>query len=158
MQTVLQSAYPGAMSSKLLSPNLALSRTIRTPSRQQHGSPGAGASLQDGVSRATGPALRILLLAVWVAASPGAYAQAVTEPSRGQLLYTTHCIACHSTQVHWRNDRRVTHWQSLLVQVRRWQAQAQLQWSDADIAAVARHLNDTVYKFGDTTARLAPPG
>lgn len=25
--------------------------------------------------------------------------------SRGELLYSTSCIGCHSTQVHWRNKR-----------------------------------------------------
>jgi mono/diheme cytochrome c family protein len=23
--------------------------------------------------------------------------------NRGERLYTTHCIACHSTQMHWRD-------------------------------------------------------
>jgi cytochrome c len=35
---------------------------------------------------------------------------AAAEPSRGQLLYETHCIACHSTQVHWRDQHVVRDW------------------------------------------------
>lgn len=68
-------------------------------------------------------------------------------PGRGQLLYETHCIACHGLQMHWRAQRLVTDWPQLLAQVRRWQGTAQLQWSDADIDAVARHLNDTLYRL-----------
>jgi hypothetical protein len=31
--------------------------------------------------------------------------------------------------------------------VRRWQAAAQLRWSDEDITEVARHLNQRYYRF-----------
>ena len=84
----------------------------------------------------------IAILRVTLAALPSAqaqgYAQAPATPtqppaSRGQLLYATHCIACHTTQMHWRDQRVVSDWAGLLAQVRAWQARAQLQWSDADI-------------------------
>jgi len=67
--------------------------------------------------------------------------------TRGQLLYDTHCIACHTTQMHWRDKHIVTDWAGLLAQVRRWQAAAKLDWSDEDIEAVARHLNDSIYRL-----------
>ena len=86
------------------------------------------------------------MFALWCAgASPAAWAQ-----SRGELLYNTHCVACHNTQVHWREGKLVSDWPSLLAQVRRWQAADRLRWSDEDIEGVARYLNDTVY-------RLPPP-
>jgi mono/diheme cytochrome c family protein len=69
-----------------------------------------------------------------------AYAQ-----SRGELLYTTHCAACHSTQMHWREKKQVRDWPGLRAQVRYWQAQAMLAWSDDDIGLVARYLNDAYY-------------
>jgi len=90
-----------------------------------------------------------LLVATLALAGP-ALAQPATTPAapgRGQLLYETHCIACHGIQMHWRAQRLVTDWPQLLTQVRRWQGTAQLQWSDADIDAVARHLNDTLYRL-----------
>lgn len=68
-------------------------------------------------------------------------------PSRGELLYTTHCIACHATQMHWRDKRLAVDWPSLVGQVRRFQGVAQLQWTEEDIREVARHLNDTIYRF-----------
>jgi mono/diheme cytochrome c family protein len=66
---------------------------------------------------------------------------------RGAMLYQTHCIECHTAQMHWRERRLARDWPTLRMQVRRWQAVARLDWSDADIDAVTRHLNDTVYRF-----------
>lgn len=80
-----------------------------------------------------------------------AAAQTAPAPSRGQLLYGTHCVECHNTQVHWRDGKLATDWGSLKVQVRRWQARALLDWSEPDIVAVARHLNDTIYRYPQTT-------
>lgn len=87
---------------------------------------------------------------------------AQSSASRGQLLYDTHCIACHSAQVHWRDQRLATDWASLTLWVRRWQASAYLSWSDQDVADVALHLNALYYRFpqraGSTTLGLARPG
>ncbi|MBP6252310.1 MAG: cytochrome C [Rubrivivax sp.] len=78
---------------------------------------------------------------------------AAAEPSRGQLLYDTHCIACHSTQLHWREKRVVQDWPGLLVEVGAWQARAQLRWSAADIEAVAAYLNQTLYRLPSAPTR-----
>lgn len=77
----------------------------------------------------------------------------VQAPDRGRLLYETHCIACHGTQMHWRDKRVVQDWASLLGQVGAWQARAKLGWNTADIRAVAEHLNATIYKLGDAPVR-----
>jgi hypothetical protein len=82
--------------------------------------------------------------------APSAQAQ-----SRGELLYSTHCIACHTSQMHWRDKKQVTDWKSLTAQVRRWQATAQLQWSDDDILEVARHLNERFYHLEQTSDRVS---
>jgi len=79
-----------------------------------------------------------------LALAAGATSVAADE-GRGKLLYETHCIACHTTQLHWRAKRQASDWSLLLAQVTRWQAEARLGWSPADIEAVARHLNETVY-------------
>ena len=90
----------------------------------------------------------MLAALVLVAATFGdALAQPVESPSRGQLLYETHCIACHSSKVHWRAKRLATDWASLKVQVRRWQAVQALGWSDADITDVASYLNILFYRY-----------
>ncbi|RZL92736.1 MAG: cytochrome C [Variovorax sp.] len=67
--------------------------------------------------------------------------------SRGELLYSTHCIACHTAQVHWREKKLATDWNSLKLQVRRWQAVAALGWSEEDVVDVTRHLNERFYGF-----------
>jgi mono/diheme cytochrome c family protein len=78
-------------------------------------------------------------------------AVADTQPKgdapRGELLYSTHCIACHSAQIHWRKKKLATDWVSLNAQVRRWQGVAGLVWSDDDVAEVARYLNARYYHY-----------
>lgn len=76
-----------------------------------------------------------------------ASAQGAAQPSRGELLYTTHCIACHTTEIHWRQKKLAVDWESLERQVRRWAGNAGLAWTDADIAEVARYLNATYYRY-----------
>lgn len=88
---------------------------------------------------------RLLLGATLLACAAGAAAQ--PTPNRGQLLYANHCSECHTTQMHWRAKRLAQDWTSLRGQVRRWQGEARLQWTDEDIEAVARHLNETIYQF-----------
>jgi hypothetical protein len=56
----------------------------------------------------------------------------------GELLYGTHCVARHTTQMHWRNDWQAFDWDSLKFQVREWRGNAGLAWNDADIAEVSR--------------------
>jgi mono/diheme cytochrome c family protein len=80
-----------------------------------------------------------------------AAAQTAPNPSRGQLLYGTHCVECHNTQVHWRDGKLATDWISLKAQVRRWQARALLDWSESDIVAVTRHLNEHIYRYRQST-------
>lgn len=67
--------------------------------------------------------------------------------TRGELLYSTHCVTCHTTQVHWRDNKQAYDWDSLKFQVRRWQGITGLQWSDADVTEVSRYLNETIYRY-----------
>ncbi len=102
-----------------------------------------------------------LTLATVAASAQSAPAGTVVVPlSRGQALYTTHCIACHDAQVHWRDARRATDWESLKREVRRWQTASALAWSEADVVQVARYLNDTFYRHpqtSDLVGRLSRP-
>lgn len=67
-------------------------------------------------------------------------------PSRGELLYSTHCIACHNEQIHWRDKKLVTNWQSLRSEVRRWQEAMALGWSRDEVDEVARYLKAVYYR------------
>ncbi len=78
-----------------------------------------------------------------------------TPPSRGELLYANHCIACHTQQMHWRDKRLVTDWATLNAQVALWQERGTLGWTGDDIQAVAAFLNDSVYRFPREDRALA---
>jgi mono/diheme cytochrome c family protein len=89
----------------------------------------------------------------------GLFAQAhAAAPSRGELLYTTHCIACHSTQMHWRDQRLATDLGSLKHQVRLWQGRAMLSWTEDDIDEVTRYLDQRIYRFGRTQGARSGAG
>lgn len=72
-------------------------------------------------------------------------AQPTVDGQLGQLLYSTHCNACHTERMHWREKRLVSDWTSLRSQVRRWQEFAGLGWRNEEIDAVARYLNGLYY-------------
>lgn len=101
---------------------------------------------------------RILPLCFVLLAWAGSAAGQPRDPSRGALLYSTHCIACHTEQMHWRTLRRARDWDTLKAQVRRWQGEQRLQWSEEDIEAVAAHLNDTIYRFPRPDGQASRPG
>jgi len=75
------------------------------------------------------------------------YAQEKQSDSRGELLYSTHCNTCHTSQVHWREQKLVTDWNSLVNQVRRWQSISGLSWREEEISAVAHYLDAVYYQF-----------
>ena len=95
-----------------------------------------------------------LACAALASLSSVACAQAPPSVTRGELLYSTHCVTCHTTQMHWRNDRQAFDWDSLKFQVRRWQGNAGLAWNEADIAEVSRYLNETIYHYPQLNDRV----
>jgi mono/diheme cytochrome c family protein len=87
-----------------------------------------------------------------------ALAQGKTPPSRGELLYTTHCIACHNTQLHWRDGKLATTWPRLKAEVDRWQRSTGLGWRDEEVTEVARYLNTRYYHFPAPALSRSKPG
>lgn len=106
-------------------------------------------------------ALALLLLPLVPALPPAAQAPAVpppaaqppAAPARGELLYTTHCVACHTREVHWRARRVARDWSSLTAETQRWQRNLGLGWSDDDVDEVARYLNTTIYRFPEQAGK-----
>jgi len=96
-------------------------------------------------TRAGFPAL--LALAVWFVAAGTASAQVRAPQARGELLYSTFCVECHTTQMHWRDKRIATDLPGLRAQVRRWQGNIGQNWEQKDIDEVTNHLNRTYYKL-----------
>ncbi len=91
-----------------------------------------------------------VIAGIGLLASVTALAAPAKAPTRGELLYANHCIACHTEQVHWRDQRLAKNWQGLVHQVRRWQTNTGLRWSDDDIQAVSHYLNARYYRFPPT--------
>jgi len=85
-----------------------------------------------------------------------AYGQGKHSVTRGQLLYSTHCIACHTSQIHWREKKLVTDWGGLVMQVRHWQAISGLNWTEDEIADVAHYLNSAYYRYKNTAQSRNP--
>lgn len=71
----------------------------------------------------------------------------MADGQRGRLLYETACVACHTTQAHWRDKRVVRSWSKLLGEVTRWQQNAGQSWGANEIVDVAAHLNERFYKL-----------
>lgn len=98
----------------------------------------------------------VSLLVVW----SSAFSQSVpgTDALRGEQLYTTHCVYCHTSQVHWREKKIAKDWASLITQVRRWQSNAGLGWSEDEILEVGRYLNHRYYHFAEKERRASLSG
>jgi mono/diheme cytochrome c family protein len=94
-------------------------------------------------------AVALLVAAAAEAQSAGAW------PLRGELLYQRHCGACHSEQMHWRNKKLATDWDTLKGEVARWQATDKLGWSELEIVDVARYLNETIYRYPQTSHQVS---
>ena len=67
--------------------------------------------------------------------------------SRGRLLYENHCIACHISQVHIRENRKAKN----LIELKHWVIKRsraiQLDWGDDEFDAVTLYLSERYYKF-----------
>ncbi|MGC1175652.1 cytochrome C [Polaromonas sp.] len=83
------------------------------------------------------------------------HAQTKTDAQRGELLYSTHCIGCHNTQIHWRDRKAANNWASLKAEVERWQKISGLGWREEDVTDVARYLNALYYRFPEPPANAA---
>jgi len=94
------------------------------------------------IRRALFAAVFLLYASLAVADKPRTY-----DEGRGELLYSTHCVACHNSQVHWRDKKLAMDWSSLLLQVRHWEGFSRLGWTDDDVLAVARYLNTMHYRY-----------
>ena len=97
---------------------------------------------------------RLMAFSVLAVSSALSHSQVPPAQTRGGLLYNTHCVSCHTTQMHWRHNKQAIDWDSLKVQVRRWQGNAGLQWGDADIDEVSRYLNETIYRYPTPADRV----
>jgi cytochrome c2 len=76
-------------------------------------------------------------------AGPGSAADA----QRGRLLYENHCMVCHTSVAHIRDDRRVVTPVELRGQVTRWSTHLELPWQAEERDDVTAYLNERYYRF-----------
>ena len=93
--------------------------------------------------------LVMIVCLLWTAGTLAYAAPGYSQPL-GESLYSTHCVACHNKVIHWREKRLATDWHSLKYQVRRWQSNIGLDWSEDEITDVTRYLNGAYYHFPAT--------
>ena len=72
-------------------------------------------------------------------------ASAGTE--RGRLLYENHCMNCHASTVHIRNQRNSKTPAEMRAWILRWSGEQKLNWSEEELADVYQYLNKRYYKF-----------
>lgn len=89
----------------------------------------------------------VCLLAVLWGQAGFAAAATPADTVRGELLYSTHCIGCHSTQLHWRDRKAARNWAGLKGEVERWQKTSGLGWGEDEVTEVTRYLNRLYYRF-----------
>jgi hypothetical protein len=87
------------------------------------------------------------------AAGPNGTTSDANVPSRGQLLYENHCMVCHESQLHVREDRRATSGAAVEDQVRRWSGEQKLEWDEEDVSDVTGYLLHRYYRFGADSLR-----
>lgn len=88
------------------------------------------------------------MFALGVASASGAE-ESIRVASRGEMLYSLHCIACHNKEIHWRDKGAVKNWPSLVKEVDRWQKIGRLGWDNADVVETARYVNRLHYRFAE---------
>ena len=89
--------------------------------------------------------------AILILASHTAMAQDKAPQALGELLYSTFCVSCHTTQMHWRDKKIARDLPGLRAQVLRWQTNVGQKWDRSDVDEVVNYLNRTFYKFPGAT-------
>ncbi|MCW8911029.1 MAG: hypothetical protein OQK76_10480, partial [Gammaproteobacteria bacterium] len=71
-----------------------------------------------------------------------------TSVTHGEQLHNDKCLACHTTQIYSRDDRRVKTLQALSNQVNNcMKGPAKAEWTEIETNSVINYLNQKFYKF-----------
>jgi len=92
--------------------------------------------------------MRVLtVLAYGLLAATGATRSLAADDSRARTLHDKHCFACHGTEMYTGKKRKVESFPALESQVRRCETVVEGRWSNEEISAVTRYLNNRFYHF-----------
>jgi mono/diheme cytochrome c family protein len=96
-----------------------------------------------------------LVIFLSVMALATARADAKPDFAHGRQLHAARCTGCHGamtggdgTTLYTREQRLINSKGELTAQVRHYQSELKLNWSNADITDVAHYLNQRYYQFG----------
>jgi hypothetical protein len=64
---------------------------------------------------------------------------------RGRLLYENHCLACHESQIHIRNNQKAHTLGDVNREVLRWSEELKLTWYETEINDVSNYLYRSFY-------------
>lgn len=74
-------------------------------------------------------------------------AQQSTSYLRGHELYGNHCVECHASVVHIREDRKAKSIDEIEGFIIRWSNYRNLSWSAEEVNDVLHYLNTRYYKY-----------
>ncbi len=73
------------------------------------------------------------------------------SPERGEGLYLNHCLSCHESTAHIRENRRAKTLAEVRRWVARWSVQLELGWGLNEVDDVTAYLIRTYYGLGDVS-------
>ncbi|MDH3637980.1 MAG: hypothetical protein OES09_05890 [Gammaproteobacteria bacterium] len=75
------------------------------------------------------------------------HAQQQISYLRGHNLYGNHCIECHESVVHIRDNRKAKSTEEIEALIIHWSSYRNLGWNQEDINDVLHYLNTRYYKY-----------
>ncbi len=90
---------------------------------------------------------RFVLFLVATGLTAGLFQTALADAGRGRLLYENHCISCHASTVHVRDQRKAVTPAELRAFIQRWVGELKLTWQEQDMNDVYQYLNSNYYKL-----------
>lgn len=77
--------------------------------------------------------------------TPSGATLSAVDLNRGRALYDAACDACHTQNIHWRDKRLASSWDTLVREVKRWQGNTGRGWKQDEIHDVSAYLNERFY-------------
>jgi cytochrome c5 len=74
------------------------------------------------------------------------------DMERGRLLYENHCMFCHASTVHVRDQRKTRTPAELRARIQQWSGELKLHWQENDVNDVFLYLNNRYYRFAPEAA------
>lgn len=91
--------------------------------------------------------IALIVLAAAAVVLGTAWRASAADRDRGMVLYEARCVACHSTGVHVRENRRAKNFDDVREWVTRWSNFLGSDWGPTEIDDVSRYVNERYYNF-----------